>query len=196
MFTGMSLPAYRAGDNVSSGRPVIDVFDLTAMEIRIRINEQERDNVVVGQPAVVEFDSLPGVLLPARVTTIAGLATQNNDFGGPLRQFETALQLDKPDARLRPGASVHVALTGRKLSDVLNLPRQALFQKDGKPVVYVKAGDRFEAREVKVTQRSESRAAIEGVPEGAIIALVDPETVKVASSKPAAPAAPAPGPPK
>jgi hypothetical protein len=196
MFFGMSLPSYRAGDNASSGRPVIDVFDLTAMEIRIRVNEQERDNVAIGQAAMVEFDSLPGVPLPAKVTTIAGLATNNSDFGGPLRQFDTALQLDKPDGRLRPGASVKVSLIGRKLPDVLNLPRQALFQKDGKPVVYVKMGDRFEAREVKVTQRSESRAAIEGVPEGSIIALVDPATVSAASTKTAAPAAPAPGPPK
>jgi hypothetical protein len=47
-----------------------------------------------------------------------------------------------------------------------------------------------------VTQRSESRAAIEGVPEGSIIALVDPATVIAASTKTAAPAAPAPGPPK
>jgi HlyD family secretion protein len=196
MFSGMSVPPYRAGDNVSAGRPIMDVFDLTAMEIRIRINEQERDNVAVGQAAMVEFDSLPGVPLPAKVTTISGLASQNYDTGGPLRQFDSSLQLEHPDGRLRPGASVHVVLTGRRLPGVLNLPRQALFQKDGKPVVYVKIGDHFEAREVKVTQRTESRAAIEGVSEGTIVALVDPEAAKSTTAKSAAaiaPGGPAPG---
>jgi hypothetical protein len=142
----------------------------------------------------VQFDSLPGIPLPATITTISGQASPNYDTGGPLRQFDAALQLDHPDPRLRPGASVHVVLTGQRLEGVLNLPRQALLQKNGKSVVYVKNGDRFEAREVRVTQRSESRAAIEGVPEGAIVALVDPEAVKSTSGKSAA--APASGGPK
>ena len=41
-------------------------------------------------------------------------------------------------------------------------PRQALFLKDNKRVVYVRKGNNFEAREVKIEAQNESRAAIEG----------------------------------
>ncbi len=40
--------------------------------------------------------------------------------------------------------------------------------------MFVKAGDRFEEREVKVVQRTESRVALEGLSEGVEVALVDP----------------------
>ena len=50
----------------------------------------------------------------------------------------------------------------------------------------MKNGDRFEQREVKVVQRTESRAAVEGLPEGTEIALVDP-TVQRRSGAAASP---------
>jgi HlyD family secretion protein len=69
---------------------------------------------------------------------------------------------------------VRVVIAGKEIRDVLTVPRQALFQRNGLSVVYVRAGDRFEPREVKVTARSESLVAIEGPTEGAEVALVNP----------------------
>ena len=43
---------------------------------------------------------------------------------------------------------------------MMHVPRQAVFDKNGKNHVFVKTGDRFEQREVKVEQRTESRLAI------------------------------------
>jgi hypothetical protein len=70
------------------------------------------------------------------------------------------------------------------------LPRQAVFQKAGKTHVFVKTGDRFEQRDVKVVQRTESRAAIEGLPEGTEVALVDPTAQR--ASKPSGASGPLP----
>ncbi len=41
-FSGMTLPAYRAGDNTFAGRPIADVFDLSGMELRVQVGEQDR----------------------------------------------------------------------------------------------------------------------------------------------------------
>ena len=73
------------------------------------------------------------------------------------------------------------------------VPRQALFLKDGKRVVYVKYGGAFEAREVKVQSESESRSFIEGVKAGSEIALVDPTAPRKAGSSGAASPAPSGG---
>ena len=62
-----------------------------------------------------------------------------------------------------------------------------MFQKGGKTFVYVKVGDRFEQREVKLAQRTESRAAIEGLAEGTEVALVDPNAVPTSTSSAAGP---------
>jgi hypothetical protein len=87
-------------------------------------------------------------------------------------------------------------LAGKRVEHVLHVPRQAVFEKNGKTFVYLKVGDRFEQRDVKVTNSTESRAVVNGVDEGDVIALVDPDVArrraKSGSSNPALPAGGAP----
>jgi len=178
-YSGMTLPEYRAGDTVFPGRPVADVFDLSEMEIRGKVNEQQRVNVSVGQSAIVESAAMPGAKLTAKVATVSGLAQSNFwSTSGPLRDFDLTLKLDRADGRLKPGTSVDLLLAGSRIDNVLHVPRQAIFEKSGKTVAYVRQGERFDARPIKPTQRTESRVAIEGLAEGTEVALVDPETAQ------------------
>jgi HlyD family secretion protein len=189
-YTGMTLPEYRAGDVVFSGRPVIDVFDISNMEIKAKVNEQQRNNLAAGQPATVSADELPGVPLTAKIKTVSGLA--QSDFfsaSGPLRDFDVTLQLDRVDGRLRPGTSVELVMAGTRVENVLHVPRQAIFEKAGKPIVYVRHGARFEATPVKPTHRTEDRVSLEGLAEGTEIALVNPDVAAKAATKPGAPPA-------
>lgn len=173
-FEGMAMPAYRAGDTVFSGRPVIDIFDLTSMEIRARVNEQERDNVKPGQKARIDADGVPGLSPTATVLSVAGLGRAGRS--GPLRMFEVTLELKDADQRLRPGTTVRVQLQGDTIDGVLLMPRQALFEVEGKPTVYVRGDqpDKFSPKAVKVLHRTENQVAIEGLGEGVEVALVDP----------------------
>jgi HlyD family secretion protein len=190
-FSGMSLPPYRVGDSVFSGRPVVDVFDLSSMEIKATVNEQERVNVSARQPAQVTSNAVPGESFKAIVTAVAGLGRPDRN-AGPLRQFEVTLELERPDGRLRPGTSVQVIAQGKPVENTLQLPRQAVFEKDGKPIVYVRGTGPtgFESREIKILHRTESRVALDGLAEGTEVALINPN----AASKSKPPAAPAPGP--
>jgi multidrug resistance efflux pump len=65
-FSGMVLPQYRAGDTTNPGRPILDIFDVSRMEIRASVNEQERDNVAPGQAVKVDCNVAPGLPLDAR----------------------------------------------------------------------------------------------------------------------------------
>jgi HlyD family secretion protein len=184
-FSGMTLPEYHAGDTVFPGRPILDVFNAAQLEIRAKVDEQERANVNPGQLAKVRADALPGRTLSAKVANLSGLASRGNfffDMRGPARQFDATLRFDRSDIALKAGTSVQLVVAGNEISNVLHVPRQALFEKRGKPVVYVKNGNRFEPRAVKITHRTESRVVLEGVREGEIVALVNPEEDK----KPAA----------
>jgi HlyD family secretion protein len=173
-FAGLSLPEYRVGDTVFSGRSIADVAAIADMEIKVRVTEQERPNLSVGQAAAVRADAAPRETFAARITALSSQAVRTADQSGPLRQFDVTLRLDAPEARLRPGTSVRVVIAGVEVRNVLTVPRQALFQQSGQPVVYLRMGDRFDAREVKVTNWSESRVAIQGAPEGSEVALVKP----------------------
>jgi multidrug efflux pump subunit AcrA (membrane-fusion protein) len=99
-----------------------------------------------------------------------------------MRQFDLSFAFDELDSRMKAGASARVTVEGRQITDALTLPRQAIFQKSGKTHVFVKIGERFEQREVKIVQRTESRAALEGLGEGTEVALIDPTVVRAATS--------------
>ena len=176
VFPGMSLPAYRVGDDVASGRPLVDVFDVSAMEIAATINEQERSSIEVGQAASVESDAVPGVVFTASVAAIAGLGRPVRN-AGPLRHFDVTLELPQAIAGLRPGTSVRVLVDAGRLDDQLLVPRQAVFEREGQPVVFVPAAGRFEPVAVKVLHRTETTVALEGIDEGQRVALVDPDRV-------------------
>jgi hypothetical protein len=61
------------------------------------------------------------------------------------------------------------------MTDVLSIPRQALFQKDSKPVVYLRHGQWWEARDIRIKYLTESRAVIDGLVEHTEVAIVNPD---------------------
>lgn len=87
------------------------------------------------------------------------------------------------DVLLRPGLLADVEIIVEKVPRALHLPNQAVFEKDGKPIVYVRVGNTYEDRVIKVAKRSESITIIEGgVKENEVVALADP-TAKPGDNK-------------
>ena len=173
---GMKLPEFRAGDQVGPGTLVAEVMDLEQMEIQCKVDESDRATLNAGVPAEAHVYALPGRVFPAKVDSVAGNATRGMWWSGSTTsKFDMSVTLDKSDPEIRPGLTVQAVVEGGQTKDLLLVPPQALFDKDGKPFVYEEQGSTFVARQVKVTRRSESQVAIEGVGEGAVVALVNPE---------------------
>jgi len=83
------------------------------------------------------------------------------------------------DVLLRPGLLADVNILIEKIPNALHVPMQAVFEKDGKPVVYIKNGSKFDVRVIKPAKRSESTMVIaDGVKAGDIVVLADPTAKK------------------
>jgi hypothetical protein len=81
---------------------------------------------------------------------------------------------------LRPGLLADVEIQVEKIPDALHVPAQAVFQKNGKPIVFVQdKNKRFVPREVQLVKQSESMMVLaSGVQAGDIVALSDPTAQK------------------
>jgi hypothetical protein len=81
---------------------------------------------------------------------------------------------------LRPGLLADVQITVEKLPNVIHVPAQAVFQKDGQNIVYVQQRNgRFQPRKVQLVKRSESMMVLQsGVAPGELVALSDPTAGK------------------
>jgi HlyD family secretion protein len=177
-FRGMTLPDYREGDQVQAGSGIAEVIDSHEMEISCKIDEHDRNNIGTGQAAEIEFDALPGHIFRGTVKNVGGMSSRQFWEEGLGGKFDTTIQLSSPDLRLRPGLTAQIVIVGDEKKNVLYIPRQSLFLKDGKRIVYVKKGIGFEQREVKIQSESESRAAIEGLDAGTEVALIDPTVLR------------------
>jgi hypothetical protein len=81
---------------------------------------------------------------------------------------------------LRPGLLADVEIQVERIPDALHVPAQAVFQKNGKPTVFVQQKNkRFVPREVQLVKQSESMMVLaSGVQAGEIVALSDPTAQK------------------
>ncbi len=181
-FSGMSLPEYREGDQVEPGRTVGQVIDPKGMELVAKVGELERNNIKQGQSVDIQLDALPGTTFHGTVKTVGGNNTRRFWEDDSASKFEVSIALAATDAQMRPGLTARVFINGDPQKNVIYAPRQALFLKDNKRMVYVRNGNNFEPREVKIQAQNESRAAIEGISAGTEIALVDPTAPRKATN--------------
>jgi HlyD family secretion protein len=80
---------------------------------------------------------------------------------------------------LRPGLLADVEIIVEKIPDALHVPAQAVFEKNGKSIVYVQKNGKFEPREIQLIKRSESTMVLAGgVQPGETIAMADPTAEK------------------
>lgn len=188
-YSGMRFSEYRQGDEVQPGGFVAQVLDVEQMEIQGRVAETDRANLSPGEPAEIDVYALPHQMVAGKVKDVAGAALQASFFSDSgASKFGVVIALDHPDPQLRPGLTGLVAISAGEVKNVLYLPPQAIFAKDNNPVVYVRQGSDFVRQKIKITRRSETRIAVEGLVEGTEVALVNPEQVTPKTSAAASPA--------
>lgn len=182
MARGMSLPDYRAGDQIQPGSTIAQVVDLHQVELIAKIPEVQRSNVQVGEAVEVKFNAQPGHAFRGTVKNIGGMVRPSFWEMTAAGKFETSISLVDSSAALRPGLTAEVDFLGDRKRNVLYIPTQALQVREGKRVVFVKRGDGFEQKELKVLCENESHAAVEGLNLGDKVALLDPASPAATSS--------------
>lgn len=182
-FPGIDIPDYRVGDQAFSGDTILDVVATEQMEVIGKVNELDRGNLKEGQEVIIRLDGLPGEVLTGKVKSLAGM-TSRQFFGDPTKTFDVVFTITQQHSSLRPGMSAEVEIITERMKDVIYVPVQAVFDKDGKKWVYVKSGKGFQSREVTAGRRSESQIMIaKGLSGNEQIALLDPEARNAGSKK-------------
>lgn len=156
-------------NSTSSGTVLMRVANLDKLKVTTQLNEVDVVKVQMGQKVKLTFDAVPGRTLPGTVTYISPSAEDDQDSqggsasrggsytgrgsggGSAVRGFETEVALDETDAGIRPGITAHVAISLAKVQHTVVVPVTAIFSDDDDvPYAYVKKGDIFEKRTVKL----------------------------------------------
>lgn len=184
--SGMEIPEYREGDQAYPGRTIAQIQNMDQMEVLSKVTKIDRGSLNPGQPIDAWVDSRPLKKFAGKIKSLAGSAASSASAYSYLdylealstRSFDATFELDPKGELLNPGVTTRVTVRGANVNDALSLPRQALFQKEGKNVVYVRRAENWEAREIQIKYLTKSRAVIEGIAEGTEVALVNPDLQK------------------
>jgi len=172
-FTGMVVPDYHTGDMAYPGGAIAQIVDPMGLELSCKLSERSSSSVTVGQPVEIVFDAMRGRTFHGKVKTV-GTMTRTMFDDGSEDGVGVTIQLTDTTPQLHSGFTAQILFIGDKKRDVIYIPSQALFMKDGRRFVYVKNGGGYEQRTVKIDAEGESRAVIEGLSPGTLVALVDP----------------------
>lgn len=173
IWSGSGMAKVKVGDSPFWGMPVIGIPDLSIMMSRSTINEVDISKVEKGQNAIITVDALEGATYYGKITRVAALARRDNATNAKV--FDVEVQLDSTDGALRPGMTCGVRLITGRIPDALTVPLQAVFQKEGRTVVYVMKGSGPKMQEVVLGQRSADRVVVlQGLEEGERVCLRDP----------------------
>lgn len=175
---------WQVGDQVWSGTPLIDLPDLRKLKVVADVNEVDISKIAINQTSIIKIDAFPDSVYTGVVKNIATLARIKNEKNQRIKTFPVDIYIDKGSKILMPGMTVSLKVTVNKLKDVLFIPLEALFRKDGKDFVYVKKGVSFEKKEVTVGQANNDFIVVAaGLKEGTELALTDPFAKKEEPTK-------------
>jgi len=119
-----------AGTLNNAGNLLMQVADLSLMEVEVQVDETEVVDLEIGQPAEVVVDAYPNRTFRGRITHVANsaiLQADTADVTGEKRSadFKVEITLDE-ESGLRPGLNATARITTATRRQVLSIPIQAL----------------------------------------------------------------------
>jgi HlyD family secretion protein len=147
-----------AGTGSFGGAEVMRVADLSKMEVRVNINENDIVNVKVGDKAKVSIDAFPNRKFEAVVKELGSAAkVTGQNTQDEVTNFLVKIRISDKDVPLRPGMSANADVETKTVENVVAVPIQSVTvrSKEGTKTMEELATD----REKKATETKGEGAA-------------------------------------
>ena len=159
------------GDQVWGGKPLLDIPEMSKMQVQCLIGEMDIQRIAIGQHANIRLEAFPGPVFTGVVAELAPMATPQP--GAPdIRVFELVIDIDEQDDRLKPGMSAEVEIVLVTIPDALSVPLTALVERGDGYAVYRYDDGNFTETAVELGPKNATAAVvISGLDKGDVVAL-------------------------
>jgi len=170
---GSQLAIVAQGEPVREGQKLLQLPDLTHMQISTRVHEALVSHLSPGQPALIRVDAYPEKVLHGHVQHVAAVATKVSWGMVDVGVYMTEVAIDPGDVEgldLKPGMSAEATVSGGAAEHVLAVPTGAIVggtELGAERKVFVMTSDGPEERTVTVGASNKEMAEIKsGLNEG------------------------------
>jgi HlyD family secretion protein len=165
---------WQVGDQPWSGTQLISLPDLSELKVKTEINEVDISKLKINQQVEIRLDAFADTVLNGKVIFLATLAKQK-DRNSKIKVFPVEILVKGTSKKLMPGMTVSCRILVDTIENMLYIPLEALFTKEGKELVYLKDGGSYKICEVETGLANNDYIIIEnGIEEGDVLALVNP----------------------
>ena len=91
---GQSAPPVQEGDQVPPGLAIVQLLDLSEMDLVAKVEEAQRAGMREGQEAEIYLDALPGKMVKGKVKRLGTTAAMNFFRGEATKKFDCVLSVD------------------------------------------------------------------------------------------------------
>lgn len=153
---------------VQQGDLLLQLADLSKMQVRAYFDEPEIGRLRVEQPVTIQWDAQPGKTWHGHIarvpSTIITYTTRNVG--------EVLVTIDDAHGDLLPNTNVRVTALVANEPNALNIPREALHTENGQPYVYVVRDGKLHRTRITVGNINLTQVGVEsGLQEGQVVAL-------------------------
>ncbi len=167
----------QVGDESWQGQVLVELVDLNALQARVYVLERDAGSLAKEKPVIIRLDSIPEKVFHGSVRTVAALA-QPLERGSPLKYFTCEVIITDASGdlrRIKPGMALKAEVILESYSACFVVPSSAVTTKGTESIVYIKEGDKFIPRSVKVGSGMHGQATIlEGVKDQELVAMRNP----------------------
>jgi HlyD family secretion protein len=158
----------RSGSYVSGGQLLVQVADLSKVQVRAFVDEPEIGRLAKGQKVEIKWDAVPGRTWEASLSQVPTVVTTV----GTRTVGEITSSIPNPDRKLLPNVNVNVTIVAARRNNVLTISRESLHSTDGKRFVFRIVDDRLQKQEIETGITSLTRVeVVRGLDQGAKIAM-------------------------
>jgi RND family efflux transporter MFP subunit len=138
-----------------NGPAPLTVINLERVWVIANIFERELAGLRLGDLAEVTVEAYPNRNFAGHVTYIG------DEVDRITRVVRTRIEVPNPDHVLKPGMFARAAINTDSAQEVVVAPESAIYEVDGKPVVFVPSGDGgYSVRQVKLGSRGNETVEI------------------------------------
>jgi multidrug efflux pump subunit AcrA (membrane-fusion protein) len=164
----------REGDVVWANMPIIQIPDLSAMQVKLEVCEAVYKRIANDQHMEVVVDAFPDIRLTGKVKNKAPVGRPVKEKS-EVKVFDVVASLDSLSLNIQPGLGVTCDILVKSVPDTIVIPLISLFDEDSLKVVYIAENERFTRRVVSVSEHNNKEAIIgSGIDGNEILALMKP----------------------
>lgn len=154
----------------NSGTEVLTIADLNKMIINAHVNQADVTRLSPNQEVDIQVESVPGLTMQGVVERVAPQSTIKNSIKG----YAARILIKDIDPRVRPGMTANLAIPVASVENAVAVPLAAVFTEQGERFAYVKNGEDFEKRPIRIGIADYDFAEVlSGLAAGEVVSLED-----------------------